>query len=127
MSMLKVNTNKNLLSDLLSDFFYVPSQEFDYLYASRNTGLVKEKDHYVYKTIATGLSKEDINISIENNTLYVKAQGNYKEMKEDLNHSIKLKQSVNEDLITASLDKGILQIKIPFSIKNTSAKKINIT
>jgi HSP20 family molecular chaperone IbpA len=125
--MLKGHTDKNLLSDFLNDFFYITSSEFNSLSALRNTGLIKEKDHYIYKTIATGLSKEDINISIENNTLSIKAQGNYKEMKENLNHSIKLKQHVNEELIIASLEKGILQIKMPFSIKNTSVKNINIT
>ena len=114
----KYSTN-NIIDSFLSDFIfndlyhYTPKSFINY---SNNADLVKNKDDYCYKVLATGLEKEDLSISVEENTLIVNTKEFKKEsfLKTSLDHRIKLKEKVDSSNITAKLEKGILEITLPF-------------
>lgn len=89
-------------------------RNYDALFTS-NCNLEKEEDRYVYSTVATGLSEEDLDISIDNNFLIVKSKSDQKRnLVTNINQKIKLQSPVDSENVTANLDKGILTLYIPF-------------
>lgn len=80
---------------------------------STSFDLVKEKEHVVFQTIATGLSEKDIVMSIENKKLYVKGKPSEKTK---LNSLFEFKIDVGDvqaSDTTAELSQGILTIRMP--------------
>ena len=123
-------SNSRLIDTLLNDLFYTGIYNFPLksdLSFSNSANLDKLEEKYVYKTVATGLSQEDIQIDLEDNVLLVKSKLDESEdsFVTDLNHKIKLKQKVDVNNITAKLDKGVLEINLPYD--NSSKENCNIT
>ena len=123
-------SNSRLIDTLLNDLFYTGVYGFPLKSEStfsNSANLDKLDEKYVYKTIATGLSKEDIQIDLEDNVLLVKSVKKENECSfiTDLNHKVKLKEKVDTSNITAKLDKGVLEINLPFDISNK--ENCNIT
>ena len=124
-----VKHNNNTIDSFLNDIFFINNHSFplksECSYSS-NSNLEKLKDKYVFKTVATGLDTDDLTIDIQDNSLLITSKTNEKDnFTFDLNQKIKLKEKVDTSNITAKLEKGILEISVPF---DTSGKtKCNVT
>jgi len=129
MTLVKYNYQPvNLFEKIFDDFISNNVKYYDY-----NIPLIdvieNDNDFEVHLQM-TGIKKDDININVENNTLIVSAE---RKINKDLNYilneiyygkyqkKIKLPKNINVDDISASMEDGILSIKIP-KLENT--KKI---
>jgi len=101
--------------------------------------LTEKKEEYDVKAELPGVKKEDLEISLENNYLTIKAQKNEhkEENKEnyktsefrygEFSRAVYLPSEVEEDKIEAKLEDGVLRIRIPKIFKKeNSAKKITV-
>ena len=87
--------------------------------------LVESGDHFVLRADLPGMSEEDVNIEFEDGTLTV--SGERKSEHEDSNEgfhrversfgsfsrSLTLPQGIDPEAVTASFDRGVLEIRIP--------------
>jgi HSP20 family protein len=88
------------------------------------TDLYEENDQLVMKTELPGIEKKDLDISLEGDRLTVKAERK-EDIKEGTTHhtrecrygqyyrSIRLPYPVKENKISATLDNGVLEIRLP--------------
>ena len=84
--------------------------------------LVKEKEDFVFQTLATGLDEKDITMCIENKKLYVSAKS---EEKGQFVSSFEFKLpvgDVQENNTKAILHQGILTIRMPLKENKKSVK-----
>ena len=96
----------------------------------------EQKDNLVMRTELPGIKKEDIDISLENDYLTVKAEKE-EEMPEDTTYyssercfgsylrSVELPFPVNGDKISATFENGLLEIRLP-KAEEAKAKHIEI-
>jgi HSP20 family protein len=89
-----------------------------------DTDIYEEKGELVMKTELPGIDKKDVEITLEGDTLTIKALKK-EELKEDATHhareryygqyfrSITLPYPVKEEKITAELDNGVLELRLP--------------
>ena len=100
-------------------------KNYDNLF-SNNCNLEKEEERYVYNTVATGLSEEDLDISIDNNFLIIKTKSDEEKCKlaSSINQRIKLQTSVDSENITANLSKGILTLYVPFKTRKETSTSV---
>ena len=116
-------------NELLNSFFRDITgsnyyRNYDNLF-SNNCNLEKEEERYVYSTVATGLSEEDLDISIDNNFLIVKSNNDNKSnLISNINQKIKLQTSVDSENITASLERGILTLYVPFKARKEASTSV---
>lgn len=101
--------------------------------------IIEQDDKFVVEVEAPGLSKDDINISLENGILVVSGTKTARtELKNDteryyqresyvgtFTRSIRVPQSVNEDDISAKMADGVLTISLPKS-PGSLTRKIDI-
>jgi HSP20 family protein len=87
--------------------------------------LVESGDHFVLRADLPGMSEDDVNIEFEDGTLTV--SGGRKAEHEDSNEgfhrversfgsfsrSLTLPQGIDPEAVTASFDRGVLEIRIP--------------
>jgi HSP20 family protein len=87
--------------------------------------LVETDDHFVLKADLPGLSEEDVHVDVDNDVLTV--SGERKSEHEDkrdgfarversygsFRRSLTLPEGVDADAVTASFDRGVLEISIP--------------
>jgi HSP20 family protein len=97
----------------------------------------REKDDLVVKAELPGVEKKDLDISLEDDRLTIKAEKKQEEVKEDADHyiserhfgqysrTIKLPFPVNEKQITATLKNGLLEVKLP-KAEEAKTKQIEI-
>jgi HSP20 family protein len=84
----------------------------------------EENDNLVLKTELPGIERKDLDVKLEGDTITIKAEKK-EEVKEDATHhtseryyghyyrSVQLPFPVKEDSVTATLDKGVLEVKLP--------------
>ena len=91
------------------------------------SSLNKEEKNYIFKAQAIGLDNDDISIEVKNATLEIKniAEKSGKWISR-LNEKIKLGNKVNIDLITATLNNGLLEVTIPIKEEHTEVKRIKV-
>lgn len=99
--------------------------------------MYEEKDKYVVKADVPGFEKDNIHISITDNTLQLRGEVKQEEEKEERNYyysersyegfsrDIPLPSAVNQDQIKANFKNGILTIEMPKS-KEAVGKEIKI-
>ena len=87
--------------------------------------LVEAEDHYVLKADLPGLSEDDIKIEFEDRTLTISGERKSEhEAKKDgyvrverafgsFSRSLTLPEGVDGDAVTASFDRGVLEVSIP--------------
>ena len=87
--------------------------------------LVEAEDHYVLKADLPGLSEDDIKIEFEDRTLTISGERkSEQETKKDGNvrverafgsfsRSLTLPEGIDGDAVTASFDRGVLEVSIP--------------
>ena len=114
----------NLLSAMDDTVCNVIDSSLD-SYKYRTTLNEQENDYIVHAQVP-GLSKEDINITLDNNILKIcgeKAVNDH--MTCSINKELSLGRDVNASKITAKVENGILELNIPKSEK-CKTKKIKI-
>ncbi|MBI3804130.1 MAG: Hsp20/alpha crystallin family protein [Nitrospirae bacterium] len=99
--------------------------------------MAEEKDKYVVKVETPGLEKEDIRISITDNTLHLRGEVRQEESQEDRNYifservygtfsrDIPLPSAVNADQVRATVKNGVLSIELP-KAKEAMSKEIKV-
>ena len=100
------------------------------------TDIYEEKGQLVMKTELPGVDKKDIDITVEGDTLTIKAEKK-EEVKEDAKHhtrelsygsysrTLRLPYPIKEGEISASLDKGVLELRLPKSAE-VKTKRVEI-
>ncbi|MFC2006806.1 Hsp20/alpha crystallin family protein [Chloroflexota bacterium] len=98
--------------------------------------LYEEKDELVMKTELPGIDRKDLDISLDGDRLTIKAKKK-EEVNDDATHharerhygqyfrSVTLPYPVKEDEISATFDKGVLELRLP-KAEEVKAKKIEI-
>ena len=122
----RLNPIDSLMKDILlnikptNDIFLKTNISKNFNTSSSNSNLSKNDNGYQYKTIATGLTQEDLEIYIEDSSLVILTKKADEEnefpdpFKIKIDHKIKLKDKVDKDNIVAHLSNGVLEITIPF-------------
>lgn len=96
-------------------------------YVNLNTyKILEEKDNIVFKCLAPGMTKEDIDISFDRKKLFLKTKKSTEllDFKNSFNDSISLNKSIDIDNSFAELERGILTVTMPINKKETK-RKIN--
>jgi HSP20 family protein len=87
--------------------------------------LVETDDHFVLKADLPGLTEDDVNIEVEDNVLTVSGErkAEHEDQREGyyrversfgaFRRSLTLPEGVNPEEVTASFDKGVLEVRIP--------------
>ncbi len=121
-------TIDSLFNTLIKDLSQVPYTSYSY-YPTLNTydksyKLFEEDNNVIFKCLATGISKDNIDITFDKKSLSVKSLS--KENKEDfvsnINKKISLNRSIDVENSFANLDMGILTVTMPISKKDTRKK-----
>jgi HSP20 family protein len=98
--------------------------------------LYEENGQLIMKTELPGIDQKDLDITIEGDRLTIKAEKK-EEVKEDVTHhtreryygqyfrSVMLPYPVKENKISATFDKGVLELRLP-KVEEVKAKKIQI-
>jgi len=101
-----------------------------------HTDMYEDKGKLVIKTELPGIDSKDLDVSLEGDRLTIKAEKK-EEVKEDATHhtrelyygkyyrSVTLPYPVKQDKITATLDNGILELKLP-KAEEVEPKKIEV-
>ena len=101
-----------------------------------HTDIYEEKDELVMKTELPGIEKENLDITLKGDRLTIKAEKK-EEVKEDTTHhtreryygqylrSVTLPYPVKEAKITATLDNGVLELRLP-KAEEVETKRIEI-
>jgi HSP20 family protein len=100
------------------------------------TDLVETDTHYVLRADLPGVSEDDISVELDNNVLTVSGErrsepaseaNGYRRLERSsgsFRRSVRLPQGVDADAITATFDRGVLDVSIP---KPQSAKPRTVT
>ena len=102
------------------------------------TDLIESDSHYILRADLPGLSEDDVNVELDGNVLTVSGErrsssedrkGGYYRVERSygsFRRSVRLPEGVDAEAITASFDKGVLEITVP---KPEAAKphKVQIT
>jgi HSP20 family protein len=87
--------------------------------------LVETKDHFVLRADLPGLAEEDVKIEVEDHLLTVSGErkAEHEEREEgfyrmerafgSFSRSLTLPKGVNADAVSASFDRGVLEVRIP--------------
>ena len=130
---------QNRINQLFEDDFFKPVKPQEYSSSSwiPSTDIYETKDAYVFNMELPGMSKEDLVIELNNNTLSIKGEKKEeKDIKEDSFHRIErssgsfsrcfsIPKNVNSTKIEASMKNGILKVKIP-KVEEAKTKSIAI-
>jgi HSP20 family protein len=127
------NNNSNylysFLDSVLDDLYYQD------LNPKRKSNIIKEEDHILIQIEAAGLNKKDIDIQVKENILHVSYEN---KIKDDTKYSqqqisfgsfenkYKLQNDMDSKNVSATMNNGLLNIKIP-KIKNKTSSRIKIT
>lgn len=99
--------------------------------------IYETKDEYVFKLELPGISKEDVNVEFENDTLIIKGERKEeKEVKKESYHrverccgsfirSFSIPKHVDAKKINATMKEGILELRVP-KVEESKAKAIPI-
>ena len=122
-------TLQNEMNRLFGTFFDTPTTAM-----SGNGGvrrwipamdLVEGDDHFVLRADLPGLAEEDVNLEVEDRTLTLsgerkseqteKGEGFYRleRASGSFSRSLTLPEGIDADAITATFDKGVLEVRIP--------------
>ena len=89
------------------------------------TDLLETDTHYVLRADLPGVSEDDVAVELENNVLTVRGerrseqetnQNGYRRMERaygSFHRSVRLPQGVNADAISATFERGVLEVSVP--------------
>lgn len=123
------NSLHSFLDSILDDLYY------EDLKPQRKSNIIKEEGFVTIQIEAIGLNKKDIDIQTKENILHVSYEN---KIKDDTKYSqqqisfdsfenkYKLQSDMDSKNISATMNNGLLNIKIP-KIKNKTSSRIKIT
>lgn len=123
------NSLHSFLDTILDDLYY------EDLKPQRKSNIIKEEGFVTIQIEAIGLNKKDIDIQTKENILHVSYEN---KIKDDTKYSqqqisfdsfenkYKLQNDMDAKNISATMNNGLLNIKIP-NIKNKTSSRIKIT
>ena len=123
------NSLHSFLDSILDDLYY------EDLKPQRKSNIIKEEGFVTIQIEAAGLNKKDIDIQTKENILHVSYEN---KTKDDIKYSqqqisfdsfenkYKLQNDMDAKNISATMNNGLLNIKIP-KIKNKTSSRIKIT
>ena len=123
------NSLHSFLDTILDDLYY------EDLKPQRKSNIIKEEGFVTIQIEAVGLNKKDIDIQTKENILHVSYEN---KIKDDTKYSqqqisfdsfenkYKLQSDMDSKNISATMNNGLLNIKIP-NIKNKTSSRIKIT
>jgi HSP20 family protein len=106
--------------------------------AQRRANITKTDESYLITLAAPGLSREDFNINVENNTLSISSEHADESVSKDSNYTTRefsygaftrawsLPEGVNSDAITARYEAGLLKVDIPTEGKTAHKVVIDV-
>ena len=110
---------------------------WSHLMPTMKTDIIENDDNFKIIMDMPGFSKEDVKITIKNNTLMITAEKEAVEDKEENNYILKERSSstmsrsfnikgLNADSVKASFKDGVLQVVVDKPEKTEDVKTINI-
>jgi HSP20 family protein len=123
-----------MVSDLWNSW---EPEEYDFLSMVPRIEMYEEKGKLVVKTEMPGIKEEDLDVSIEGKTLTIKAEKKEEEVKEGTTYhiseryygsysrSMELPYEVQGEKIKATLENGVLELRLP-KVKEAAPKKIEV-
>lgn len=133
--------SKNLfdMEDFFTDFFnnFARSSLDNKDFNRFKTDIKETDDEYIVQAELPGVSKDDINIELNNNYMTISATNNEVVEEEKENYIRKERRSgkfqrsfnisnVNSDEIQAKFENGLLEIKLPKTNKTRNIRRIDI-
>ena len=125
----KTNSLDSFLNSLLDDLYH------EDLKAQRKSNIINQEDSIVIEIEATGLTKKEIEIQVIENVLHVSYENKKENTKkysqqqisfDSFENKYKLQNDMDPKKISATMNNGLLNIKIP-KIKNKTSSRIKIT
>lgn len=115
-----------LMQELSFSTYNVKPKHKSVDYQRSSYKIFEEDNNIIFKCLAPGMSKENIDISFDKKSLIIKSDNKRfdKDFKSVLNEKINLLKSIDSDNSYASLNEGILTVTMPVSNKDV-AKKIS--
>lgn len=124
----ELNSLQQEMNRLFSSFFDTPTTGNGGSYARRwipAMDLVETDDHYVLKADLPGLSQDDINLEFEGDVLTLSGERKSERTEHEegyyrleraagsFSRSLTLPEGVDPEAVTATFDKGVLEVRIP--------------
>lgn len=116
-------------SDLLFDDLFVQDKFNRTIPSQVKTNILKDEHNYTIQLAAPGIAKENVQIEIKKDTLYVsqkeqeeiETNGDQKYLRKEfeamsLNKTFKLPENIEVDKISAEAKNGILSIHLPLAV-----------
>lgn len=115
-------TIDTILSSILNDYDYMTSNSYSKKINSYK--LYQENNNIIFKCLAPGILKEDVDISFDSKRLIIKSLKNSgdEDFKAYFNESIYLGKKINIEESFADLSQGILKITMPLDNKEVKHK-----
>jgi HSP20 family protein len=115
------NYSNSLFNDLFSDSFFTQTTK------SKTANIEKNEKEFLLTTALPGFSKEEVQVSVENDTLKIIAKSNKKQYwnKQEYNQSYILENNIDTNNIVAKLENGLLTILLPIK-EQAKLKTISI-
>lgn len=113
-----------VLTSLLRDLNYSCYYPDHSSRVSSSYKVVEQDNNIVFKFLAPGIKKEDVDITFDRKKLIIKSieDSGDKDFKINFNESISLYKSVDIDKSYASLNQGILTVTMPIDKKERTRK-----
>ena len=121
----ELNTIQSEMNRLFNTFFDTPQGGTQLRRWIPPMDLVETEDDFILRADLPGLSEKDVNIELEDNVLTLSGErkAEHEERKEGYNRverasgsfsrSLTLPEGVDPDAVSASFDRGVLEIRIP--------------
>ena len=130
-----VRWNQPLFASMMDEFLGKTNTNGTSLFEPA-VNVIENKDVYELQLAIPGYTKDEVKLSIENNTLTISAEYEQKEestpysrrefVKTSFERSFSLPRSIDQDKVEASFENGILNIKLPRKGELVVKKEISI-
>ncbi len=103
---------------------------YPYKFFDKSKSLIESKDdHVLFVTQAIGLEKNQIDIDITNNFLTIKSNLSKTSHKltSSINEKLKINDTIDKKNLSAKLDQGILEVKLPYKKSYNKSFKVEIS
>jgi HSP20 family protein len=121
----EINSLQQEMNRLFNTFFEAPAPGSGIRRWVPAMDLVETDDHFVLRADLPGLSREDVDLALDDNVLTLSGErkvehegrtGGYYRVERaagSFSRSLTLPEGVEGDAITATFDKGVLEVRIP--------------
>lgn len=118
--------NDQVLSKFMENFF-----ENDFFFTEKSTKQImcRENDtDYIYDCVVAGVSRENIDVSIENGLVQIKAEEKGADYARSYHYKFVLPENINDmnDSVNCKLDNGILTVNVKKKVKQMRLENTKI-